>query len=404
MTESLGTGADAAEPPYPAPDGPLVPLEVLAGAPGGVPPPGRHRHHLHTRTIVTGILAALTAGAVVGALVAPTSSPTTSTGAPPPRPASASPGAPADAAVLASATAPSLVDIDVTDAYQAVEGAGTGMVLAADGVVLTNNHVIEGETSISVRDVGNGRTYGATVLGYDRSEDVAVLRLTAASGLRTIATRASPVAVGDGVVAVGNAAGLGGTPSHAGGMITALDRAISARDEVSGTTEQLDGLLETNAAIVPGYSGGALVDTAARVVGMVTAASQGYQFSQNATQGYAIPIATARRVAAAIVAGRRSSTVHVGPTAFLGVHIAGTASGSPGAVIVDVIAGSPADRNGLRAGDTITAVDGVAVTSPGSLTDALLQQAPGDTVDIRLADRFGRTSTATVTLASGPPQ
>lgn len=405
MTQWPGPAVDPNEPSLflgqrapPAPD-------PAAGGPPGPPPLGRHHHHVHTRTIAGGAVVLLAMGAVIGTFLAPApNAPSSSTPTTVARGSSTeSPGAPANSAALAAAAAPALVDIDVTDAYQAVAGAGTGMVLTSSGVVLTNNHVVEGETSVSVRDVGNGRTYGATVLGYDRSQDVAVLQLAGASGLRTIAMGDSGLAaVGDGVVAVGNARGTGGTPSRAGGAITALDQSIYAQDEVTGATEQLTGLFETNASIVPGYSGGALVNTSSRVIGMVTAASEGFEFGSSATQGYAIPIATARRIAAEIVAKERSDTVHVGATPFLGVQV--TAAGSEGALIATVVSGGPADRAGLTSGDTITAVDTVPVTSPESLTDALLRFSPGATVRILSVDPSGRQSSVDVTLARGPPQ
>jgi len=400
MTDVVGR-----DEPSPQPEGQGLPSEsaLPTGRPPR-PPVGRHHHHVHTRTIVAGALILLVVGAFVGALVAP---PVTLVPGPAPSTtakgsSSKSPGAPANSAALASRTAPALVDIDVTDAYEAVQGAGTGMVLTSDGVVLTNNHVVEGETSISVRDVGNGQTYGATVLGYDRSQDVAVLRLTGASGLESIAVGASGlVAVGDGVVAVGNAEGAGGAPSHAGGAITALDQSISAQDEVNGTAEQLTGLFATNADVVPGYSGGALVNTSARVIGMVTAASEGYQFGSSAAQGYAIPIATARQVAAEIVAGQSSDTVHIGATPYLGVYLVATYTG---ATITNVVSGGPADLAGLRSGDTITAINGVPVTSPESLTDALLRLSPGSTVRIQYVDPSGQRSSVEATLTTGPPQ
>ena len=127
-------------------------------------------------------------------------------------------GGPADAASIAQNVDPGLVDVNTSITYQGLQGAGTGMVLTPDGEVLTNNHVVEGATSISVTDVGNGKTYNATVLGYDRNEDVAVLQLQNASGLQTVSLGdSSKVSVGEGVVAIGNANGAGGTPSYAGG-------------------------------------------------------------------------------------------------------------------------------------------------------------------------------------------
>jgi len=259
---------------------------------------------------------------------------------------------------------------------------------------------------VSVRDVGNGTTYHADVLGYDRSQDVAVLQLVGASHLRMVKFGdSSTVTVGDGVVAVGNAGGAGGTPSHVGGAITALDQSITAQDEIGASTEQLSGLFETNADIVPGDSGGALVNEAGRVIGMVTAASEGFQFGgTQSPAGYAIPIATARIVAAEIVGGQSSSTVHTGATAFLGVETQSPFSGASGAVIVAVVPGSPTDRAGLSQGETVTAVDGTPITSAEVLADTLLGLRPGAEVTIDYLDPFGQQQTANVTLASGPPQ
>ena len=328
---------------------------------------------------------------------APSSTPTSS--------ATPAPGAPADTAALAKEVQGGLVDIDVVDSYQAAEGAGTGMVLTSNGEILTNNHVVEGETALSVRDVGNGVTYRATVVGYDRAQDVAVVQLVGASNLQTVVPgNSDKVAVGDGVVGVGNAEGKGGTPSHVGGEITATDQSISAQDEISGTSEQLDGLFQTDADIVPGDSGGALVDEAGQVVGMITAGAAGFQFGgSEVTAGYAVPLATALGAADQIVAGKSSRTVHIGATAFLGVGVQAPKSGS-GALIADVVPGSPADRSGLTRGDTLTALGGTPVSSPETLTDTLLGLRPGTTVSVRYLDSSGHPHTASVTLANGPPQ
>jgi S1-C subfamily serine protease len=279
------------------------------------------------------------------------------------------------------------------------------MVLSADGEVLTNNHVIEGATTISVTDVGNGSTYDATVVGYDRSQDVAVLQLTHASGLHTVTLGgSSSMATGDGVVAVGNAEGAGGTPSYAGGSVTATDQSITAQDEVSGTSEQLSGLIETNADIVPGDSGGALVDSAGQVIGMLTAGSEGFRFAPSANEGYAIPIDEADALANQIESGQSSSTVHIGATAFLGVEVESPTSGISGAEIVEVVPSGPAAQAGLAPGDTITALGGQAVSSPDSLTDLLLGGAPGASVQVQYLDPSGQQHTAIVQLAIGPAQ
>jgi len=135
-------------------------------------------------------------------------------------------------AQIATRTDPGLVDVVTTLGYQHAQAAGTGMVLTSSGEVLTNNHVINGATSISVTDVGNHHTYQAKVVGYDRSHDIAVLQLQGASGLQTVSTgTSSSAAVGQKVVALGNAGGKGGTPSVAVGKITGLNASITASDE-----------------------------------------------------------------------------------------------------------------------------------------------------------------------------
>lgn len=327
---------------------------------------------------------------------------------------SSQPGAPGNASAIATQTDPGLVDINVTLGYQGLQGAGTGMVLTSNGEVLTNNHVVEGATNISVTDVGNNKTYQATVVGYDRSQDVAVLQLADASGLKTVNLGdSSTVAVGEGVVAVGNAGGTGGTPSWAAGSVTATNQSITAYDQTDGASEQLTGLIETNADVVAGDSGGPLVDSSGRVIGMDTAGSQGFQIQSSGHQGFAIPIDEAAAIARQIEAGRSSSTVHVGPTAFLGIEVqpatssgslSGGSAGASGAEIAAVVPNGPAAQAGLAQGDTITAVAGQQITSPASLTEALLGETPGASVQVRYVDAFGQQHSTTVQLATGPAQ
>lgn len=370
------------------------------------------QRHIRIEIAAVAVLAAAALGALAGYEVsssspvpssAPTTSPT-STSAGGGRASSAS-GAPSNAAALAAVADPALVDINVTDSYQAVEGAGTGMVLTSNGEVLTNNHVIEGATAINVVDVGNHKSYGATVVGYDLSQDIAVLRLSGASGLRTIERGdSSRVKVGDGVVVIGNAEGAGGTPSYAAGSVTALEQSIVAQDQLTGASEQLTGLIETNADVIPGDSGGAMIDDAGRVIGMTSAGSESYQFQTSSNQGYAIPINQVLAVAGQIEAGRASNTVHVGPTAFLGVLVQSPIPGEQGAEITEVVPGSAAAQSGLTAGDVITSVDGHTVTSPESLTDLLLGEAPGASVPFGYVDSSGQQHSVTVTLGKGPAQ
>ncbi|MHB1518029.1 MAG: S1C family serine protease [Acidimicrobiales bacterium] len=342
-------------------------------------------------------------------------------------PSSNGAGSPSDAASIAKMVDPALVDIDTTLSYQQEQAAGTGMVLTSNGKILTNNHVIEGATSINVTDIGNGKTYSATVVGYDRADDVAVLQLQGASGLATVHTGSSTAArKGQPVVALGNAGGLGGTPSVAGGSVTALNQSITATDSANNISEQLHGLIETNAPIQPGDSGGPLVDTNEQVLAMDTAASAGFQFQQSgvaATQGYSIPINEALGIVRQIEAGSATSAVHIGPTPFLGVQVAtpGSSSsngvgeatrpggtGSPGrtagAQIVSVVAGSAAAQAGLGVGDIITSFAGQPIATVGSLSTIIMSQQVGAPVAAVYSDPAGQQHTVKVTLGPGPPQ
>jgi S1-C subfamily serine protease len=170
-------------------------------------------------------------------------------------PASSSPGngGVSDTGTIAAKVDPGVVDITTRLGFAGGEAAGTGMVLNSSGYVLTNNHVIAGATSISVTDVGNGQTYNATVVGTDKAQDIAVLKLVGASGLRTVTIgNSSNLAVGAPVTAVGNAGGVGGTPSVAGGHVTDLNQSITASDQSDGSSEQLTGLIKTDVARRPG--------------------------------------------------------------------------------------------------------------------------------------------------------
>lgn len=311
-------------------------------------------------------------------------------------------GSGGDPSTVAAKVSPALVDINTTLSYQRDQAAGTGIVLTPDGVVLTNNHVIAGATSISVTDVGNGKTYPADVVGYDRSHDVAVIKLRNASGLQTAAIgNSDKVSVGDFVVGLGNAGGVGGTPSSAQGNVIGLNRSITASDDANGTTEQLTGLIETNADIQPGDSGGALADSSGRVVGIDTAASAGFSFQTQGNQGFAIPINQAMSIARQIRSGQASASVHIGATAFLGVLV-DTRASSQGATLSGVVPSGPAAKLGLQSGDTIVSLGGKAVDSPNTLTALVGDYHPGQSVPISWVDPSGQSHQASITLADGP--
>ena len=321
---------------------------------------------------------------------------------------SGSAGGIADASQVAAKVDPGLVDVYTTLGYQSGAAAGTGMVLTSTGEVLTNNHVVEGSTSISVTDVGNGRTYSASVVGTDKSNDVAVLQLSGASGLATVDIgHSSSARVGQPVVAIGNAGGVGGTPSVSSGAIRALDQSITAGDQSSGVSEQLSGLMETSATLQPGDSGGPLVSFSGQVLGVDTAASSGFQFQSGSDQNFAIPVDRAISIAKQIEAGDASSTIHIGPTAFLGVQVQPASaslgsSGVTGAAVVGAEPGSPAASAGVSAGDVIDSLGGQSVDSPTTLSNLMEARHPGDRVQLGWTDSSGQQHTADVQLATGP--
>ncbi|MFC8501856.1 S1C family serine protease [Pedococcus sp. NPDC057267] len=297
-----------------------------------------------------------------------------------------------------------VVDIVTTVDYGQSQAAGTGIVLTSSGEVLTNNHVVDGATTITVTVLSTGRSYGATVVGTSPANDLAVLRLRGASGLTTapMGTSAS-LAVGQAVTGVGNAGNDPGT-SAASGTVTALDQQVTASDG-DGTSETVTGLVRTSAPIQAGDSGGPLLDSAGKVVGIDTAAeTSGY--GGQTVAGYAIPIDHALDVAAAILSGTDDATYHQGVPAFLGVQTgdSGTYAGSSvaGVPVLGVVSGSAAQGAGLQAGDTITRVGGTAVSSQTGLTAVLSRRSPGDRVVVDWVDAAGVAHHATVTLGSGP--
>jgi S1-C subfamily serine protease len=394
------------------------PYNAYPGLPGygsaPPPPPRRRRNHLRG-LIITGAVA-LAAGVTAGGLIGHLGSTAGGT-------ATATSKTVLSTSQIAARVDPGLVDVVATDGYEQATSEGTGIVLTSNGEILTNNHVIEGATAISVTDIGNGRTYPATVVGYDASHDVAVIQLQGASGLTTASLGdSSTVRVGASVVALGNAGGKGGTPSVATGSVTALNQSITASDELSGVDEQLTGLIQDNADIQPGDSGGSLVNAYGQVIGIDTAASSGYTFqsqSSSAEQAYAIPINEAVSIAKQIEAGTTSADVHIGATAFLGISIApsdgaGTGyggyggfggqegTGGTGVTIEGTVSGSPAASAGLTAGDEITSLGGVQVTTAEDVAHALVPYHPGQSISVTWLDQSGQSHTQTLTLTTGP--
>jgi S1-C subfamily serine protease len=323
------------------------------------------------------------------------------------------------AAKIAAKVDPGLVDITSTFAGASGTAEGTGMILTSNGLVLTNNHVVEDAETLSVRDVATNATYVGHVVGYDLSEDVAVVQLVDASGLTTIKTaNSNDITRGEDVVGIGNAGGVGGTPSSVPGTVVALAQAITAGDETNPAgSEKLSGLIEVNAAIEPGDSGGPLVNDKGKVIGMDTAGSDlngGFGFigsGSGTNRGYAIPINTALSIVTAIRDDDAVSGLHIGPTAFLGVEFdsataaGGTTNAASGVTIAGTVANTPANKAGLVAGDVITEIDGQAVTSGSDLQTILLTKKPGDTIKVTYHVNTNATPvTVKVVLGSGPAQ
>jgi S1-C subfamily serine protease len=311
--------------------------------------------------------------------------------------------APADTSGVAAKVTPGIVNINVTLGGNGA-AAGTGMVITSTGEVLTNNHVIDGETSVSVELPSTGRTYSAHVLGYDLPDDVALVQIDGGGTFNTVSIgNSSSVNVGDAVVALGNALGRNGAPSVTSGSVTALNQTITASDQTGQDVETVSGLIQVDAQIQPGDSGGPLVTSSGTVIGMDTAAeSAGGRFSQQtSTVAYAIPINKAMQVIRQIQTGQSTSSVHVGNTrALLGVE---TQDGKNGAQVVLVQGGSPAAGAGISVGSIITALNGTAVGTNLALRNAIVAHNPGASLSVTWTDTAGTSHTATVTLASGPP-
>jgi S1-C subfamily serine protease len=283
--------------------------------------------------------------------------------------------------------------------YQNAAAAGTGIVLTKTGEILTNNHVIRGATTIKVTVPSTKRTYTADVLGYDISDDIALIKLEGATNLAT-ATRAdsSKLTIGDLSTAVGNAKG-GGKLVITRGKVTGLDRAITVNDDQGGTAN-LSGLIQTSARLVPGDSGGPLLDSKGRVIGVDAAGSASFAF--RAPDGYAIPINKAISLVRQMEAGTATSLVHIGKTAFLGVAPLDSPDG--GVAIDSVVDGLPAAAAGLARGFVITAIDDRQIQTVDDLRSAIFAHHPGDMVTIAYLDALGNAATVSITFADGPPQ
>lgn len=358
-----------------------------------------------------------------------------------------------------SAIMPGLVVISSNLQYQDDAAEATGMIISSNGLVLTNNHVINGTTGLTARVVnadgqGSGPRYPARWLGYDKTADIAVIQLVGVSGLHTVPLGDSnSVKLGDGVVAMGNANGTGSITTVEG-KITGLNERITASDN-GESAETLTNMIQTSSQIIPGDSGGPLASQDGQVIGMDTAASTNTYVGSQQDVGFAIPINRAMSIADQIISGKSSSDVRVGSVGFLGVVVvggtsnkigaqstltnpkaqaqqeqqqlqsAGGFSGAPGSgcltndgntgvpqnvapvssgtLVLGALCGTPAATAGMAPGDVITSVDGKSVSSPASLVTILSVLKSGQTVPVVYSTPSGSTMDRPMTLAAAPP-
>jgi len=426
------------------------------------PEPPRRRVGLLSYVAVALVAGLLGAGSVV-ALYHPAASSTTvrpsSTNPPVALPSTAVPipssSPPAPAAGSLTKVGQGVVIIKTALQYSGERAAGTGMVInAADGLVLTNNHVIESATKITATVAATGKTFGAKVLGYDVTGDIALIQLQGFSGLHAVPLGDSgKVRNGDAVTALGNAQGRSQIVP-APGSITGVNRTITASDQGGQvTSETLHGMFQTDADVVSGDSGGPLVNASGQVIGMDTAGNDVRMPGQQAAAGFAIPVNTALSVARQIAARQASDTITIGYPPFIGIYVGpgtssdpqkqaseqsqqnngfggngfgGNGSGSgnsqscytdnsnlptpstiapvnAGTLVVGTICGSPAAAAGLTAGSVITSVNGTTIGAPPSVHNALAKSHPGDSVSLTWVTPSGQHKTASVTLTQGPP-
>ena len=375
-------------------------------------------HRLAAGLVVAAVIAAAT-GAGIGWSLARAISPRLSTGqtitAPqtnpeaPIQPTRPSTGTALDISAIAAKINPAVVDINTV--VGSGRAAGTGMIITSSGEVLTNNHVVDGSSTIRVTVAGRSQVFTAHVIGVNPSADVAVIQIEGVSGLPTVNFgSSSKVKIGDSVVAIGNALGQGGTPDVSQGSVTALDQAIAASAN-GAKPERLTGMSQTDATIYPGDSGGPLVNSSGQVVGMITAGQvQGFRTSAS-NINYAVASDTFLNIVNQIRSRSSNPAIIYGQVGYIGVSAQtldaamATQLGlnvSSGALVRSVVPGSPAEGAGIARNSVITAVGGSQVTTVDSLGTAIRVHKPGEKVSISWVNQSG-PHTATLTLGGVNP-
>ena len=413
-------GYPSAPPRYPVTPPDYVPPSTDAAASAAGPSTTRRTGTL----IAICTAAALVAGAAGGVVAYQVHSNTSSTAAPTsslltsPSVSGSAPTAAAGSVEQVAATVlPSVVSVLASSASSS--GEGSGVILSADGLTLTNTHGIDGATSLEVQ-FNDGSTATATVVGTDSTDDLAVIKAQSVSGLTpaTLGTSAD-LQVGQGVVAVGSPLGLSATVTS--GIVSALNRPVATSDASQQDPQQLAprrgqsqtqtpaatqatviNAIQTDAAINPGNSGGALVDMSGKVIGINSAiaslSSGANDQSGSIGVGFAIPIDQAKRISDEIIATGKASHAVLGASV-ADATLDGNSLVTTGAAISAIPAGGGAAAAGLQVGDVITKLGNLKVESADALVAAVRSTAPNSAVDVTYT-RAGAENTVSVTLGS----
>ncbi|OBK16352.1 S1C family serine protease [Mycobacterium asiaticum] len=387
---------------------PIPPGTGPGPIPGMMPPMGRPPRRRRSGGLIFGALAIAVVSAGIGGAAATvvelghqtggSHDTTAASGGAPSVPAANMP--PGSVEQVAAKVVPSVVMLETDLGRQSEEGSG--VILSADGLILTNNHVVAAaakpppgspppKTTVTFSD---GRTATFSVVGTDPTSDIAVIRVQGSSGLTPIAMGSSAgLRVGQPVLAIGSPLGLAGTVTT--GIVSALNRPVSTTGESGNQNTVLDAI-QTDAAINPGNSGGALVNMNGQLIGINSAiatlgADSGDAQSGSIGLGFAIPVDQAKRIADELISTGKASH------ASLGVQVT-TDKGVPGAKVMEVVGNGAAANAGVPKGVVVTKVDERTINSADALVAAVRSKAPGDRVTLTYQDPAGGTRTAQVTL------
>ena len=299
-----------------------------------------------------------------------------------------------DVAAVAEYVAPSIVTISAdVDGPEGLGGSiGTGVITSSDGEIVTNAHVVEGATAIRVRLAGETEPRPATLLAADAGNDLALLRVAGDDFVPATFADRDSMRIGDEVIAIGFALDLDGDPSVTRGIVSALDRTIVT---ASGA---LDGLVQTDAAISSGNSGGPLVNALGEVVGINTAVARGDALVAATNIGFAISVGEALPIIESL---REQADGEPRDEGYLGVGLDDRRDGGQGAVIAEVEEGTPAAAAGLEPGDIVISVEGAPIEGGAGLVAAVRDQEPGDELEIQVV-RGDEVVTVSVVLTDRP--